>query len=358
MSFSSSESGFDPRWGQRMKEKILLGGLVLLGLALGALAFPRVLEVNVLPRVITASVAAPSTLSLITEPSTGAAPVLAAIQGATRSVDLVIYQLEDAQIEQALAADAARGVAVRVLLNGGYYAKKEKRNDPAYNFLQSHGVPVHFTPTHFALTHQKTLVVDGSEAFIMTFNLVPKYYATGRDFAVVDTDPSDVSAIEDAFDADWRGEEITAKQGSALVWSPGSEAQMLALINTASSTLDIYNEEMADTAVTAALVAAAKRGVLVRVDMTYATNWKKAFQALTMAGARVRTFASTSKILYIHAKMIVKDGTVAFLGSENFSPGSLLYNRELGIIISAPNIISSLQKTFESDWSMARPFKI
>ncbi len=103
-------------------------------------------------------------LSLITEPAAGVTPVLNLINTAKHSVDLVMYELEDPGIEQALVTAQSRGVKVRVLLNGGYYGKPEaiQPNQTAYNYLQNHHVPVHWTPKYFALTHQKTLVIDGS----------------------------------------------------------------------------------------------------------------------------------------------------------------------------------------------------
>ncbi len=303
----------------------------------------------------------PDYFSLVTEPADGTPPILSRIENAKTSVDLVMYALDDTQVEQALGAAVARGVKVRVLLNGGYYDTKEPANDASYAALQKVGVPVEWTPTSFALTHQKTLVLDGNDALIMTFNLQTKYYTTGRDFAVDDTDSNDVAAIEKTFDADWEGtpqNEGIAGQGDDLVWSPGSEDEMLYLINSATSTLKIYNEEMDDTDITNALVAAAKRGVQVQVDMTYATDWRPAFTQLENGGVEVRTFASSSKIIYIHAKMILADGARVFLGSENFSDSSLNKNRELGLVLTSPMIIGQLNATFDSDWVRARPFVI
>jgi cardiolipin synthase len=300
----------------------------------------------------------PEYFSLIVEPDDGIAPVLNRIQHAQKSIDLVMYTLADTQVEQALGQAAARGVAVRVLLNGGYYSKKEGSNDAPYAALQTLNVPVKWTPTTFALTHQKTLIIDGNDALIMTFNLQSKYYATGRDFAVDDTDPNDVAAIEKTFDADWKGSSITAPQGDDLVWSPGSEEELLYLINSAMSSLKIYNEELEDDDIVSALVAAAKRGVVVQLDMTYATNWKPMFTELSQAGVQVRTYASTSKVRYIHAKMILADNARVFLGSENFSNNSMNKNRELGLVLTSPAIIEGLDKIFASDWAAARPFVV
>ena len=50
--------------------------------------------------------------------------------------------------------------------------------------------------------HDRRLVVDG-RAYILTFNLTPQYYASDRDFGVIDRDAADVPAIERTFAADW-----------------------------------------------------------------------------------------------------------------------------------------------------------
>jgi phosphatidylserine/phosphatidylglycerophosphate/cardiolipin synthase-like enzyme len=310
-------------------------------------------------------------LSLIAEPDDGIAPVLAMINGATKSVDLVMYELDDAQVEAALAADERRGVAVRVLLSAGYDGASSTVNGPAYNFLLAHGVAVRWSPSYFSLTHEKSLVVDGSRALIMTFNLTSKYYATGRDFGIVDGDTRDITAMERTFGDDWKGSDggsggsgnasLGGNHGDAgddLVWSPGSEPALITLINSAQKSLYIYNEEMADMDVTKALIDAAERGVAVYVVMTGADEWKWDFAELATAGVHVRTYADdASAPLYIHAKVIVADeGSLsarAFVGSENFSAASLGENRELGIMISDPMIIKSLMKTFSADWRNA-----
>jgi phosphatidylserine/phosphatidylglycerophosphate/cardiolipin synthase-like enzyme len=294
------------------------------------------------------------TFTLITEPDQGTTPILTLIKNATNSIDLVMYEFKDKVIADALIAAEKRGVKVRVLINQGYYGKEEKMNEPAYAYLKSQGVAVEWTPKTFALTHQKTLIVDKNKALIMTFNLVPKYYATGRDFGVLDTDQNDVRVIEDTFANDWNNQNILAEGGDDLVWSPGSEGNLLLIINSAKKELDIYNEEMADSVITNALENAAKRGVNVNVIMTYQSSNRNVFAELKKAGVNLHLFHGEK--FYIHAKMILADDLNAFLGSENFSYTSLYKNRELGIFLSDPSITQSLYHTFYLDWQNAKPY--
>jgi phosphatidylserine/phosphatidylglycerophosphate/cardiolipin synthase-like enzyme len=95
--------------------------------------------------------------------------------------------------------------------------------------------------------------------------------------------------------------------------------------------------------------------VHVKVTMTEDSSWEGAFSQLVAAGAHVRTYAADAP-LYIHAKMILTP-TRGFLGSENFSDESLFENRELGIVLSAPSIITSLHHTFDTDYAGAQPFR-
>ncbi len=190
----------------------------------------------------------------------------------------------------------------------------------------------------------------------MTFNLTPQYYATSRDFGVTDKDANDVSSIESVFNADWQNIKISpTPSGDDLLWSPGSEAATITLINKAKISLKIYNEEMADSKIVSALGSAAMRGVHVQVVMTNQSSWHRNFNSLKADGVSIRTYHGETP-LYIHAKMILADGKTAFVGSENFSLTSLTRNRELGIIITDKKLLDSLNATFSSDYKNATPY--
>ena len=297
----------------------------------------------------TATTATVSGLSLMVEPYAGPTPLYALLRSARKTVDLVMYELEDMQAEAILAQDEARGVKVRVLLDKSYVGKY---NQAAFSYLQAHQVAVRWAPSHFQLTHEKAMVIDDKTAAIMTLNFTAQYYSSSRDFAVIDTKAADVSAIETTFTRDWAGSTGTAPKGVDLLWSPGSEQALLDLISSSHHSLLVENEEMGDAAVTGALEAAARRGVKVEVVMTRQTSWSKAFDALTAAGVVVRTYAASAP-LYIHAKAIVVDpgypGDEVFIGSQNFSVTSLLRNRELGIITSDSAMITTVASVLEQD---------
>jgi len=108
---------------------------------------------------------------------------------------------------------------------------------------------------------------------------------------------------------------------------------------------------MQDSGLIAALAASAGRGVKVRVILPAprggATDYSAAGVALLRgAGGQVVRLSSP----YIHAKVIVDDGTRAFVGSQNISASSLDRNRELGVIVADRSALATLTTTFAADW--------
>ena len=290
---------------------------------------------------------------MIVEPDQGYEPIYTLLASAKHSLDLTMYELSDSTAEQTLAADAVRGVSVRVLLDRDYIGSD---NQPAFSYLQAHGVEVRWASSRVAITHEKSFVVDGAAAVIMTGNLTSRYYSTTRDFAVVDRNEADVAAIEQTFDLDWADRQGTPADGSDLVWSPGSEQTLVSLIDSAHTSLLVENEEMSASGIVGALEDAARRGVDVELVMTRSPDWDESFDALARAGVHVRTY-SPSASLYIHAKAIDVDHDRVFLGSENFSVESMQYNRELGLITSSPTVRSAVDKTLASDFDHAQEWQ-
>ncbi len=225
--------------------------------------------------------------TLVTEPAAGLSPIYTILTSAKRTVEMTMYELRDATAEADLVRDAERGVKVEVVLD----QDRAKSYDlPAYVYLTSHGVKVRWAPRTYDVTHQKTVTVDGDVSVIMTLNLTSEYYATSRDFAVIDRDGADVDAIEAVFAADFSGASSSPEPvGSHLIWSPGADARLLRIIGSAQHTLYVENEEMREYTIVDALAAAARRGVDVEVVMTYQSSWSSNLDKLAEAGAHVRT---------------------------------------------------------------------
>jgi phosphatidylserine/phosphatidylglycerophosphate/cardiolipin synthase-like enzyme len=289
--------------------------------------------------------------SVWTEPQAGYGFLDAAIDGAHRSIDVSMYELSDPTIEHDLVAKARDGVLVHVLLNSDYDGRDE--NTAAANVLRAGSVHVAWAPAG-TIFHAKYVVIDGRTAYIGTGNFVAYDYSSTRDFWVQDSSRSDVAAMVRTFNADFANRGTAPVASGGLVWSPGSTSALVGLIDSARTSLLVENEEMDSPAVEEALEGDARRGVDVKVVMTYSLEWSSALNALAHEGVHVSLLNSSH--LYIHAKVMCVDcrataGTV-FIGSENFSTSSLSYNRELGVITTSLNAIHAVEAAVESDYGL------
>jgi phosphatidylserine/phosphatidylglycerophosphate/cardiolipin synthase-like enzyme len=336
----------------------VLGLLLVAVVALLGLRAARPGTQPAVARLPDAPVAAAAADQLLVEPDDGMAPIDAMLSGVRRSLDMTMYELTDPTIEGILADDAARGVRVRVLLDGRL---ERSHNTSAYDYLRARGVTVRWSSSRFFVTHQKSFVVDDRTAVVMSLNLASRYYATTRDVAVVDHDPRDVAAIESVFVADLDGHGTGTPAADDLAWSPGqSAADMLALIRSARTSISLESEEMSDPSVISALLGAAHRGVHVTVVMTYQSDWATAFDRLLAAGCRVVVLHGESP-RYIHAKILAVDAgrpdQRVLVGSQNISTTSLQHDRELGIVLLQPRLVGELAALVATDAAAGEPWQ-
>src|SRR5215469_4830911 len=306
----------------------------------------------------TATARAASNLSLVILPDQGENAIYNFVNSATSSIDVTIYEFKDTTLVNDLVAKEKAGVNVRVIMDDQH----QSYDSAAYSALTAAGAGVVWSSTSFTYTHQKTITVDGKESYISTGNFDTTYYATSRDYGVFDTNTADVSAITAVFNADYAHSSITPSDGTDLVWSPtDSQTQLLALVNGATKSLDVEQEEFSDTAIINAIVSALKRGVAVRVVLEDPSSYSSEVSEVENAGGKVTGYSSSTGF-YIHAKTIIADyGTSsakAFAGSENFSSNSLNNNRELGLITSDSGVVSGLESTFNGDFTGSAAGKV
>ena len=308
---------------------------------------------------------------LVQYPRAGFRGFYGQIAHARRTIDMEMYELEDPVAERDLAAAAARGVRVRVMLDRDFSGARANRG--AARYLAGHGVAVRWAPAGY-IFHIKATTFDGTTSDISTANLVSRYYRTTRDAEIVDRDPSQVRAIAATFRNDWAaapgGDPRTQTvQAPGLVWSPntGSGTAQGALVRElrrARRTVDFESEELSDPAIYRALAADARRGVRCRIVMTRSSEWDTAFRAVSRAGCHVHLFPDSSTALYIHEKLILDDGGTAhaslLIGSQNASVTSLTRNRELGILLrrahGGARAIATAGATFGADYRHAAPW--
>lgn len=288
-----------------------------------------------------------SAVTIIVEPGDNGQGLLNAIKNARTSVHMTMYLLSSSSIITALIAQKNAGHDVKVLLNQTF-PQGQGSNQSTFAQLHSAGVNVKWAPAAFTFTHEKTVIIDAATAWIMTMNATVTSATDNREYLAVDTDATDVAEAESIFESDFAGTATSAKK---LVAAPDNAfSKLLQLIASASATIDIEAEELSDTQIVTALSRAADGGVKVRVVIASGTGTPAqttAIATLKQHGVRIVSLSTP----YIHAKSLVVDGTSAYVGSENFSTGSLGYNRELGVLFNAPAEVQKVLSTTSTDFS-------
>lgn len=287
-------------------------------------------------------------LRILVQPEAGEAPIVELIEGARRSIHVMVFQLGPGAVLEALARKAHAGVEVRAILDGTALSHNH------FELFAGSGIETRTGSPSFEFTHAKFTVVDGEAAVISTGNYTADQIRMDRNYLALDRDPADVAALETIFDADWR--RVPEASCTRLVVSPdNARGRILGLIEGAEHTLDVESMEMADSEVRAALVARRAAGVAVRVvlaDPWWVAHNSDAAAFLMERGIETRYLVAPS----VHAKAIIADGAVAFMGSENMSHTSLSRNREVGALVDEPDGVAVLARTFAADWEAATPF--
>ena len=295
------------------------------------------------------------------------------INSATRTIDMTMYEMQDTTFTADLVAACARGVVVRVIFS----SSEATANKPALTAINAGGANCQAVESNsaFVNTHQKTITIDGGYATqqtaILSLNLQTQYYSTTRDFALIENDAADISAIEATFNQDYAaggtnsasdftyqpgGGDASVYPAGDLIWSPTTaQPDMLSIINNATKTLLVENEEMSASNIVSALESACQRGVNVHITMVASSSYTSNFNALTAAGCGLYLYPSTTTGFYVHAKAVVADYGLptqnAYMGSINYSTTSMLQNRELGLFISDPAAVQILYTVLSQDYT-------
>lgn len=292
------------------------------------------------------------------EPQAGESVITGAIASAKQSIWLEMYILSDTKVIYALEDAAGRGVDVRVMLEPHPFGTSSSSR--TMDKLLAAGVKVQTSNPAFALTHEKGMLIDGNTAYIMTSNFSrsalggygsSSRYLANREYGIIDTNRQDVQAVSAIFAADWNRTQAQFSDPNLVVSPINSRSDFLSLINSAHHSLWIEAEEMNDSQIEQALLSAAQRGVQVAVILPAPSGGSdsnsQGIATIKQSGVQIKE----DPHLYIHAKIIIVDAQKAFVGSENISTQSLDRNRELGIIVSDPAVLQTLQQTFQQDWS-------
>ena len=320
--------------------------------------------------------------------------MLAAIDGATRSVSLVSYIFDNDFAGQAFRAALARardrGVEVRVLIDdvGSRYTKPTMVGE-----LRSAGVPVAaFLPTRVPRlfqyanlrNHRKVMVVDGRIGFTGGMNIRAGHWrARNPDDPVrcvhFRVDGPIVADMQEAFVTDWAfttGEQLEGERWFAPARDCGPVAArgvpdgpdadidnlpllLLGALAAASHRVRVVTPYfLPDDGLLRALQVAALRGVEVDILVPERSNvplmdWAMTPQLpwLLEAGCRIHRTPPP----FDHSKLCVVDGLWSMIGSTNWDARSLRLNFEYNLECYDRELAARLDAIIDDKIATARP---
>lgn len=318
--------------------------------------------------------------------------MLSALRDAKTSITFETYiywsSSIGAEFEAAFADAARRGVHVKVLVDwiGGELA------EPAVERMRADGVEVRlYNPPRWNTlgrfnnrTHRKLMVVDGRIGFIGGVGIADDWRGHAQDpqhwrgthFQV---EGPVVSQLQSAFIDNWlqtTGEALDSSAflppldaaGSSMAHifssSPRGGSKSMQLLYLMSITAAVRSIDLSaayfipDEVAIKSLVAAAKRGVRVRIivpgrymDKEVVRHASRAvWGPLLEAGVQIFEYQPTM----FHCKVIVVDDTWVSLGSSNFDARSFSINDEANLNVYDPTFAAEQVAVFEHDLSRSR----
>jgi cardiolipin synthase len=292
--------------------------------------------------------------SLIVMPDDSAEPILEAINDARKSLRVKMFLFSDPSILKAVIDAHGRGVNVRIMLNPAR-RDGESENKESHKQLAKAGVQVIDSNPEYDVTHEKSMVVDDTTAFVKSLNWDTKNLTETRDYAIVTSHAHEVAEIIECFEADWHRKPFKGNEHSHLIWCCGNGRERIAqFIDDAKDSIFLQNERYQDAVIIERLVRAARRGVKIHVMARPPHKLKKGKLVEAVGGMRTMEDVGIKvhklKHLKLHAKMLLADHARAIVGSINLAPGSFDSRRELAIEVDDEHVIKRLSKIAHHDW--------
>ncbi len=275
-------------------------------------------------------------MKLIIQPGDGVAPIVRAIHKAKKTVDIVIFRFDRAEVEKAMDEAVDRGVTVRALIAHTNKGGEKNLRKLELRLLEC-GATVARTADDLTRYHGKMMIVDGAALHVYGFNYTKLDIEQSRSFGIVTRDKKIVREAAQLFEADAMRQNYTPTHPRLVVSPENSRARLTAFIKGARRELLIYDAQVSDNAIQKVLAERAKAGVKIRILGRLEKG---------LDGVKVRPLMA----LRLHVRAIIRDRQTAFIGSQSLRKLELDGRREVGIIIQNGAIVRKLQSVFESDW--------
>jgi phosphatidylserine/phosphatidylglycerophosphate/cardiolipin synthase-like enzyme len=275
-------------------------------------------------------------LKLIVEPDDGVVPLVLAIQRARKTLDMPIFRLDHVEIDKAVKGAVKRGVEVRALI-AHTNAGGEKALRKLELRLLATGATVSRTADDLVRYHNKFMIVDRSVLYVLSFNYTHVDIDKSRGFGLATRNRPLVQEAMRLFEADFNRRSYTPRPKTFVVSPDNARLCLAGLLRSARRQLLIYDPKVTDNAMIRILQERAKAGVEIKILGTLEKPDE---------GIEVESFPGR-----LHARVIIRDGRQAFIGSQSLRRLELERRREVGAIFGDGKVVRRLMDVFEQDWA-------
>jgi phosphatidylserine/phosphatidylglycerophosphate/cardiolipin synthase-like enzyme len=314
----------------------------------------------------------PGSLAIL--PQDGRQIFFEAFAAAEHEIRIEICVLEDPLILQSLQQAIKRGVRARALVDRRKYENLPSEQHNLAQYFSSVGGELHLSNPIFPRSFPKVVLIDNRSVLVGTACLDSETFAQYRDYVHVVDDRRTINYLSNLFENDWL---FSAPVGlptlpfnptppltdSRLIISPvNASSTLVSFIQNAHETLDLTSEILGNETLESELIAAAQRGVKVRlISPQFVNNATPAEQAIQIAALnKLKQFnidvhvtlpPETSFYPYMHARTAIADHSCVYLGSISLSWDSITFNREVGLFIDDRHVVSKLENRFNLDFN-------
>ncbi len=185
------------------------------------------------------------------------------------------------------------------------------------------------------------IIVDRRELYVLAFNFTFLDIYRSRSFGVVIRDPKLVSEAVKLFEADSQRQNYAPGNPNFIVSPLNARKELAAFIQSAKKELLIYDPSVSDREMLRLLDQRAKAGVTIHV--------------IGRVGKQAALPARKLANMRLHTRLMVRDGSAVFIGSQSLRSMELDTRREIGVVFEDAKTAKRLAKVFNHDWQQGAP---
>ncbi len=260
----------------------------------------------------------------------------------------VVYAISDRETKIQLAKSAQIGTNIRIMLENKPFSYTNKTYDSIEEIADKYS-NFHLQTDEILdlkYLHSKYFIFDDT-AIIQTSNLTRSGLYKNLEHAVLIRDPNIIESLTYLFEKDRKGEPIDMQKiDPHLVVCPiNCRSVIEKALSSAEHSIDIMTQYIYDPALIK-ILKKTPENIHMRLLLSDSSGNQNIVDYFGPKTAQMYT----SRKHYLHTKTFLIDNRRLLIGSMNLSDNSLDNNRELGIIITDPQLIQKFKKWFEKYW--------